>query len=77
MKERHPEQRRGLEGCAEPDAQVAVLYLRDGARGDAGTGCELVLGPASLTPRKPDLGTKQARRLNGEWRVDAWTLGGH
>ena len=77
MKERHPEQRRGLEGCSEPDAQIAVLDLVDRARSDAGPGCELVLRPAPLPPRKPDFGAQETRRVNGVWRVGALTLRDH
>jgi hypothetical protein len=57
MKERDSEQRRSLERCAQPDTQVTVLDLGEGARGDASPGCKLILRPAPLTPRESDLGT--------------------
>lgn len=73
MEERNSEQRRSLESYAQPDTQVTVLDLVDGARGDTSARSKLILRPAALTPREPDMGTQQSCRLNGVRRVWART----
>ena len=74
MKERDAEERRGLEGGAQADAQITVLDLVDRPWSDAGAGRELVLRPSPLTSGKPDLSAEQAGCISGVRRVGARTL---